>query len=65
MDGTGVMINSKRQIIAHKIIIKYKTRKLPIYFYQEVARAFEGKCLSTLCQDGNDVLQFDCKRAHM
>lgn len=58
------MVNSERQKIVRKIRGKYKGRKLPIEFYQEVAQAFGGRCLSTVFQDSNDDLQFECKRDH-
>ncbi len=59
------MVNSERQKIVREIRRKYKGRKLVLAFYQEVARAFGGRCLSTVCQDSNDDLEFECKRNHV
>jgi hypothetical protein len=61
----SIMVNSERHNIARAIRIRYKSRKLPIEFYQEVAEAFEGKCLSEACADTNDELEFQCKRNHV
>jgi hypothetical protein len=57
--------NSERQKIVREIRKKYKGRKLPIQFYQEVAEAFGGRCLSTAYKDSNDDLEFKCKRNHV
>lgn len=59
------MVNEEKRIIVDEIRKKYKSKKLPVEFYQEVAEAFGGKCLSDVCKDSNQHLKFQCKRNHI
>lgn len=59
------MVNSERQKIVRTIRKKYKGRKLPLEFYQTVAEALGGKCLSPAYMDSNHDLKFQCKRNHI
>ena len=59
------MVSRERQKIVRAIRKKYKGRKLPLEFFQKVAEAFGGRCLSALYVDSNHDLEFQCKRNHI